>query len=68
MPFLERFLRLYGIKQDEEDSGIRQLASLAKEYVLVLQRSPTYLNYRPSQIAAASVMCAININSSTITK
>ena len=32
-----------------------------------MQRSPTYLNYRPSQIAAASVLCAINISISSIT-
>ena len=37
------------------------------KYVLAMQRLPTYLKYRPSQIAAASVICAINISISSIT-
>ena len=67
IPFLERFLRLFGFKQDEDDVGMQQIAHLAREYILTMQRSPTYLDFRPSQIAAASIMCAFNISTSSIT-
>ena len=33
---------------------------------MVMQRSPSFLKYRPSQVAAASVLCAINISVSNI--
>ena len=68
IPFIDRYLRLLGIDQDddEDDLDLIQIANLAIEYSMVMQRSPSFLKYRPSQIAAASVLCAINISVSSI--
>ena len=67
LPFLRRFLQAYGIKVDETDPGRQQIADLAMEYIYLMQGFSSFLEYRPSQIAAASVLCAINISASSIT-
>ena len=67
LPFLRRFLQAYGIKSDEADPGRQQIADLAMEHIYLMQGFSSFLEYRPSQIAAASVLCAINISASSVT-
>ena len=66
IPFVERFLHLLGIENDSESLAHQQIETLSKQYVLAMQRSTTFLKYRPSQIASASVLCAVNISVSDI--
>ena len=38
------------------------------EYICLMQEHSSFLEYRPSQMAAASLLCAINISASSITE
>ena len=62
IPFLERYFRLFGIDNGIRDRQAHQLRTYARQYCRFMQREPCFLNFRPSQIAAASLMFAINIS------
>ena len=66
IPFLERYFRIFGIDNGIKDRQAHQLRTYARQYCRFMQREPCFLNFRPSQIAAASLMFAINISQSDI--
>lgn len=59
--FLDRFLRLYGLDKGEEKSPQTQIMALSYKLCLMMQRDAKFLVYLPSQLAAASLMVAINL-------
>ena len=66
IPFLERFLRIFGIDSGQNNKHASQIRTIAKQYCRFMQREAHFLNYRPSQIAAASLLLAINISVSDV--
>lgn len=65
--FLERYFRIYGIDQARKtDKSSIQLQKLARQYCRYMQRDSFFLNYRPSQIAASSMLFAINVSQSAV--
>ena len=66
VPFLERFLRIFGFDSGGKGSDAHQISSLAYKYCIFMQRASHYLEFRPSQIASAALLLAINISVSTI--
>ena len=64
--FLERFTRLFGIDQERNDKRARQVANLARDYCKCMQREALFLDFRPSQNAAASLLLAINVSQSGV--
>ena len=66
VPFLERFLRIFGFDQGEKGSDAHQISGLAYKYCIFMQRTSRYLEFRPSQLASAALLLAINISVSTV--
>lgn len=50
LPFLERYLRVGGLQNDQE------ITSDAEEYLKIAMTHITFLNFRPSLIAAAALV------------
>ena len=57
MFYLSRFLHIFGLDSDEYLS----IRAWAANYCSLLQRETIYLELRPSQVAAASLMFAVNM-------
>ena len=57
VPFLERYQLLLGIHNDEEETA--QIGDMASKLCRFMQRDEQFLRYRPSQLAAASLILAI---------
>ena len=68
IPFLERYFRIFGIDSGIKDRKAHQLRTYSRQYCRFMQREPCFLNYCPSQIAAAALLLAINISKSDIAK
>ena len=67
LPFLERYLRIYNLDQIRRaDKHIAQLQKLSRRYCRYMQRESDFLDFRPSQIAAASLMLALNVSMSKV--
>lgn len=66
LPFLERYLRIYNLDLYWSDREAYVLSRLARTFCRVLLRSHTYLNLRPSQMAAASLTLAVNVSRSNL--
>lgn len=67
VPFLERYLRIFGIDLEKKsDKHTTQLQKLSHQYCRFMLRDSSFLIYRPSQIAAASLLFAINISQSKV--
>lgn len=66
--FLDRFLRLFELDQDKDDKTAKQLGGLARQYIRFMQRESLFLKYKPSAIAAAALIFAINISQSKVAK
>ena len=64
LTFLERFLRVFGL--DYENESAKQIKTLATNYCKLVQRESCFLNFKPSHIAAASLLFSINISLSDI--
>ena len=64
--FLERYLRLFGIDGKKQDKNAHQIADLARNYCRFMQREALFLDYKPSVIAASSLVLAINISQSEV--
>lgn len=60
--FLERFIRVFGLDQSALGSEGQQIECLALQYCMFSQRYPRFLDLLPSQVAAASILAAINIS------
>ena len=59
--FLERYQQLLGVEQGE-------LHSLGRRLCLHMLENHKYLSFKPSQIAAASLLCAIDFNQAFVDK
>ena len=59
LSFLERFQRVFELDQEKTDEASSYVGSLAREYCLKMQRDATFLQFKPSQIAAASITLAV---------
>ena len=68
IPFIERYFRVFGIDNFQKDKKAHQLRTYSRQYCRFMQREPCFLNYCPSQIAAAALLLAINISSSNIAR
>ena len=66
IPFLERFQRIYNLDQTKRDREAFALNYLARNFCRSMLRSRHYLNLKPSQIAAASLILAINLSTSDL--
>ena len=64
--FLERYLRLFGIEKGEKNALGDQLSSMSHQYCRFMLREAKFLKYNPSAIAAASLLCSINLSQSRI--
>ena len=60
VPFLERYLRIFNIDLGRDDAS-KYLRKLARNYCKFMQRDSRFLDFRPSQIASAALLFAINI-------
>ena len=66
VPFLERYQLILGIHNDDEESA--QIGDMASKLCRFMQRDEQFLRYRPSQIAAASLILALNLSESMFAK
>jgi transcription initiation factor TFIIIB Brf1 subunit/transcription initiation factor TFIIB len=66
IPFLERFQRIYNLDQVRRDREAYALDFLARNFCRAMLRSQSYLTLKPSQVAAAALMLAINLSSSDL--
>lgn len=63
LPFLERFQRVLDIDRLDNPQN-RQIDSLARSLCLQTMRTASFLEYRPSTIAAACLLLSIKLSSS----
>ena len=54
-------MRLFGLDKGQENSVQTQIMTLSYKFCLLMQRDAKFLNHLPSQLAAASLMVAINL-------
>ena len=66
MPFLERFQRIYNLDLVKREQEAFALDYLARNFCRSMLRSRQYLNFKPSQMAAASLILAINLSMSDL--
>ena len=66
VPFLERFQMIYGFEKMESDINSKQIGDLSRKLCRFMQRDEQFLNFRPSQIAAASILLAVNLGQSNL--
>ena len=59
--FLGRYLHLFGLDTEQADPMLSTVSAMAHRLCQLLQREPAYLRLKPSQIASACLMFAINI-------
>ena len=64
--FLERFQRIYNLDQIKKDREALALDQVAKGFCKSMLRSRAYLSLKPSQIAAAALILAINVSTSEL--
>jgi len=62
--FLDRFERIFGVDENKEEN--RQIRSFGRHMCLFTQRDDQFLNFKPSQLAAACLILAVNLSSSHI--
>ena len=59
LPFLDRYQRVFGLDLEEADSASRKVGALARDFCLFMQREAHFLQFRPSQQAAAALVLAV---------
>ena len=59
IPFLERFQRIFDYDREHEDYCSWKVGMLARDFCYFMQREVKFLQFRPSQIAAASLVLAV---------
>ena len=55
-----------GVDEEQTNLSMWQIAELAREYCVFMQRESSFLDYMPSEQAAASLLLAINISKSSV--
>ena len=63
--FLERFQRVFQLDREDKDEASFFVGELARDYCLVMLRNADFLQFRPSQIAAAAITMAIRTHYDT---
>ena len=66
MPFLERYQRLLGIDGEKGSHDYKQVGFTARQFCKYMQRFAQFLEYKPSQIAAAAIVLAVRLNVSPV--
>lgn len=66
MPFLERYQRLLGIDDEKGSHDFKQVGFTARQFCKYMQRFAQFLEYKPSQIAAAAIVLAVRLNVSPV--
>ena len=64
--FLGRFLRIFGLDDEKENKNAKQITNLSKQFCIFMQQESFFLDYMPSQIAAASLLFSVNISLSDV--
>lgn len=59
--FLDRYLRLFGVDNVEEDEDDRQVSQFARRLVKTFVNESSNLNFKPSDIAASALLASLNI-------
>lgn len=62
--FLERFQRIYNLDQVKKDGEAHALDVVARNFCRSMLKSRFFLSLKPSQIAAAALILAINLSTS----
>jgi hypothetical protein len=62
--FLERFLRVFGMDEDQSNFQAKQVSELARFFIKKAIKSANSRKFTSAQIAAAGVMLAINLSKS----
>ena len=64
IPFLQRFQRYFNIDQERGNQGAKQVGFAARQFCRFMMRKPEFLNFKPSQQAAAAFSLALNLTTS----
>ena len=64
--FLERYQRIFGIDNYRTSREAKLVNQLARDYCKIFLKESMYLMVKPSQVAAASLMLAMNVYESPI--
>ena len=64
--FLERYLRIYNLDMTKTDVEASAISSLARAFCKMVLRDASYLDMKPSQLAASALTLAVNISKSPI--
>ena len=65
--FLERFQRIFDVDEELKDEHSKLISDLARKICRHTLLDVNFLKYRPSAIAAASIVLAMNLNKSDFT-
>ena len=57
--FLDRYQRIFGLDLESTDSDSAKVGGLARDFCLFMQREASFLQYRPSQVAASALVLAV---------
>lgn len=64
--FLERYQRIFGLDQEEDDEECGVVGELARTLIRCMVSHSTYLRFKSSQIAACALILSINICQSDV--
>ena len=62
--FLERYQRIFDLDKENDNQYSKLIGVLSRRILRHIVLNASFLKYRPSQIAAASIMLAINMSQS----
>ena len=66
IPFIERFQRILEADKESEDVDLKQVGFTARQFCKYMQRYGQFLEWKPSQVAAAAIILSLNLNNSHI--
>ena len=61
-------MRIFGVDQVGSDEDADMLSALARKIITIMIKDKSYLNFKPSQIGAASILLSLNILDTPIAK
>lgn len=66
LAFLERFQRIFNLDQVKKDKEAFAINYFSRNFIRCILRQKEYLSLKPSQVAAAALILAINISTSDL--
>ena len=66
IPFLERYQRIFGLDEEANNPDLKQVGFTARQFCKYAQRYGQFLDFKPSQLAAAAILLSINLNLSPV--